>query len=131
MPNRVIECRHVGQAGELLTCFEFVSRGFEAFLNPFPGSAVDVLVNISPKQMIKIQVKATSSPDSRFGYRFHSKTEYLKTIDLFAFVALDIKKVLFVMADNHGGKDKNFTKGRFQEKASNSLDRVLREIGLG
>lgn len=147
----------LGQAGELLVCFDFVVRGFEAMVNPFPGSKADVLVNTARGGILRCQVKSTGGPKKitftpnmvgrgtektrvfgcasktkqkyRFGLGGGSAAYDAAGIDLFAFVALDAKEVLYLTtAELSNGNDrgkKAFGLQAFTSRAAGSLDRCL------
>jgi hypothetical protein len=134
--------RYVGRAAELPVCFDFVSRGYEAVVNDFPGAPTDVFAWVEG-ELVKIQVKGTQAPmllvrRNRFRLK-HKRTEYLQTVrkyrfglrgvaDLFAFVALDLRTVLYLPANQIGKGDKKFFgAATFAERAEGSLDRFLAE----
>lgn len=141
--------QYVGRAAELLVCFDFLCRGYEALAYDFPGSATDVLAVVDG-QFLRIQVKGTAGPilqvrRNRVRLK-HKKTEHLQTrlryqftlkgktsyavIDLFAFVALDSKSVLYVGSKGEkflSAEKKAFGAPTFAERAEGSLDRFLAE----
>lgn len=134
----------LGQAGELLVCFDFVVRGFEAVINPFPGAKADVLAQTTCGRVIRCQVKSTGAPivvaksggrgaktsrKYKFGLGGGSYTYDAAGVDLFAFVALDVRKTLYLTAqDLFNGNDRDkkaFGLQSFAAQAEGSLERCL------
>lgn len=146
-----------GQAGELLVCFDFVSRGYPAIINGFPGAPYDVIVDLGRGDIIRVQVKSTAKskiwgkgelareikydrkspqvlkkygrPKYKFGSGSKAGTDrYSKNkIDLFAFVAIDVKTAMYVSAQQITGSNKVFGAKSFVERAESSLDHFLAE----
>lgn len=163
--SKQVSSAHLGQAAELLVCFDFVSRGYDAVVNAFPGAKADITVDLGCGAPIRVQVKATARPKARIrkvrvfrkytktnstgqkvqfsGERFSQekrgkyvfafeKAKYLG-IDLFAFVAMDTKSVLYVPANaipNGKQKRKEFGAKSFAERAAGSLEQYLTELEI-
>lgn len=126
---RTISASQVGRAGEFLVCFEFLSRGFDAILNPISISGVDIFVLVSVRKFLKVQVKSTAKPYVNGSYRFDFHHEYpAREIDAFALVALDIRAVVFW--DGKLSFPRNYAIETFLEEAKGSTDRFLKSRNL-
>ena len=99
----------IGKAGEHLVCAELITKGYKAFLSD-QGLHYDVIVDIDGK-LIRVQVKTTRThryiPQRKIrtsAYLFNvrrmgkggRKNYGINDVDVFALVALDIKKIAFV-----------------------------------
>lgn len=103
----------IGKAGEYLVCADLISKGFIAYLSG-DGLHYDVIVDFNGK-LIKIQVKATRTikpiPQiknyskayifnvrrmGKGGKKYYNKND----VDIFALVALDIKKIAYILEEN-------------------------------
>lgn len=132
----------IGKAGEYLVAYEFSKLGFAAFVNPDPASPFDVIVSFGNK-FLTVQVKATTkrvlkkrlrcrpglSPywDKQVVYAFSSKGDRYENVDLVAYVALDISKVLYLKSPSLGFK-RRFGVKNFEKLAEGSLQRAVERI---
>jgi hypothetical protein len=140
-----ISSTHQAYAAELLVCFDFVSRGFNATVSSFPGCAYDVIVDTGSVPL-RVQVKSVfqaraacrrgALKELKNEYRFqlvnkHGESRLKRYIDnevdLFAFVVLSKQLVLYVETKNLQvtTKSKTFGVKSFDRKASDSLDVFL------
>jgi hypothetical protein len=107
--RRAIE---LGTAGEHIVCADLLLSGHRASLAS-PGLPYDVILDVDARPLIRIAVKSTeravarpSRPGSKARYHFGTRRAVLRTsmersrpaydradVDLFAFVALDIRGV--------------------------------------
>lgn len=98
----------LAKAGEHLAAFELMIRGINVTVAA-EGLPYDLLAEIDGT-IAKVQVKTASSPKDRGNYCFDLKCGSHKaakrsvaygpeSVDLFAIVALDIRKVAFIHAD--------------------------------
>ena len=92
----------IGRTGELLAAAALQTLGYHAI--SVSNKKYDLLVDYNNK-FIRVQVKACSAPRSRGSYEFKSahgasaKKKYSSDdVDVFAFVALDLRRVFFVEA---------------------------------
>lgn len=101
-----------GEAGEHLVCADLITQGYKAFLTR-QGFHYDVVVDFNNK-LIRIQVKTSRKPKP--GNKEYKTKAYLYNVrrmgkngrkqykeedtDVFAFVALDIKKIAYVKSKN-------------------------------
>ena len=137
---------HIGRAAELLVCFDFVIRGYNAVVASFPGSLYDVLVDCGRGTPLRVQVKATTAmrdardktsklrKELRFNLGHKAGVErYTKAgVDVFAFVAINDKSILYVFAEELTlkGKTKSYGIKSFKERAQGSLDQILMKVIL-
>ena len=99
----------IGTAGEHLVCADLILKGHKAFLSA-AGLHYDILTDLNGS-LIKIQVKTTRKPSPISLIKDRSKRylinirrmgkngrkEYTeKEVDVFAVVALDIKKIAYI-----------------------------------
>lgn len=140
--RKPITTQHSGAAGEHLVCFDFLARGLSGTINPFPGSPVDVFVEFK-HQIIGVQIKSTLKPEVNIKENGFKNLRYVfriarnssverygtKAVQLFAFVALDLRQVYYIAAEDVYGdgksKYKTFTVKSFALHAPDSLDRFL------
>lgn len=94
----------IGKAGEHLVCCDLIQQGFNAFLAD-QGLPYDVVADVGGR-LLRVQVKTTtklvSYQKSANVYRYATLTGRVptrideKTVDYFAFAALDIMKVAYL-----------------------------------
>ena len=80
----------------------------------FEGSQYDVVAEHDGR-FIKIQVKGTGSPKNKIGgaghitptYKFTVRDISIRNVDIIAFVAMDIEKILYVDASKSTGISKS------------------------
>lgn len=107
----------IGKAAEHIVCAELILLGFNAFLAD-AGLPYDLIVDLGAGGILRIQVKATlgqyKRKDGRVtAYRFglrkgrHYQRIPLGSVDAFAFVALNIRRVAYVHASQVLGRDGN------------------------
>lgn len=103
--------RNLARAAEHLVCSDILSRGLDAFLVG-EGLRYDLIAEVGGA-LRRIQVKSTGGIRLRavgeYGYsvyRFKHKEDlrlYIGDVDLFAFVALDRKLIVYVRPDELSG----------------------------
>lgn len=138
-----LRTENIGLAGELLVCTEFVRRGFEAIVNPFPGSASDVLVVLPSNRVLRVQVKAVrhltpyqvrDTVKNRYHFRFRDVrllNRYQRAgVDFFALVALDEMAVVFLTLPEarRRGMSVTYSKNSFLKHAANSIDNLIKKV---
>ena len=99
---------NLGKAAEHLVCADLLMRGYSAFLSD-QGLPYDVIINLADR-LVRVQVKATSKPKNPMpttrvsdGYFFHvrragrggERVYGSDEFDLFALVALDIRRIAY------------------------------------
>lgn len=119
----------LGDAGEILVCAELLLRGIRATFNPMAGAPYDVIGDFGEGQIFTVQVKTTSGPATSKGsrtstYRFSSNESSRIASNIFAFVAMDTKKVVFELTEDFRAS-RTFTIELFNKKAETSIDTVL------
>jgi hypothetical protein len=103
----------LAKAGEYLVAFEFVIRGLDVTIAA-EGLPYDLLVD-ADGHIIRVQVKTSSSPADDGRYSFNtmrcshkgakkSRRYTEKDVDLFAFVAADVRQIVFYPADQVVGQ---------------------------
>lgn len=97
-------CRFIGKAGEFLVCFDLTLQGFDVSLAS-RNHAYDIVADRGDR-IVRVQVR-TCSKMGNYGkqknvYRFSTRTgrhgvrrASAAAFDLYAFVALDIRKVAY------------------------------------
>ena len=100
-----VDCLKLGRIGELLAAAVLEQGGYSATI--VGGNKYDILAT-TDDDVFRVQVKSTRRPTSehgrkkssyvfRTGHGRSSKNAYKKnTIDMYALVALDIRRVLFL-----------------------------------
>jgi hypothetical protein len=118
-PNGLSRELQIGKAAEHIACADVLLQGFNAFLSD-QGLPYDLLVDVGGK-FVRVQVKGTrgaytkprGDAKARDGYRFGLRRgrDSLgridpRHVDVFAFVALDTRRVAYVrtsdLLDKHG-----------------------------
>lgn len=120
---------YLGDAGETMVCSELLVRGIRATFNPMAGSPYDVIGDFGDGQLFTIQVKSTSGlcrgPQARTStYRFSSPENAKVSCDIYAFVALDTKKIVFVLVDDVFSH-RTYSEPLFNRLAETSIDDSL------
>jgi hypothetical protein len=103
----------VAKAGEYLTAFELTARGFDVSIAA-EGLSYDLLAQIA-NRLLRVQVKTAARPvwDQRYVFQTqlgshkgpHRSRVYAgDDIDLFALVALDLKRVAFISRKDVEGR---------------------------
>ena len=100
----------IGKAAEHIACADLIMQGHNAFLSD-AGLPYDMIVDIGDK-LYRVQVKGTRQPlvrtdrpSNEVSYRFGTRRGRAygridaDAVDVFAFVALDIRKVAYVRTD--------------------------------
>ena len=123
---------YLGDAGETMVCAELLLRGVRATFNPMAGAPYDVIGDFGEGQIFTVQVKTTSGPATSKGsrtsaYRFGSNESSRISSSIFAFVAMDTKRVVFELTEDFRAS-RTFTIELFNKKAETSIDAVLCEI---
>lgn len=92
----------IGRTGELIAAAALEIIGYHAI--PVTGKKYDLLVDCGDR-FLRVQVKACASPRERGQYAFKSahgssaKKKYTEDdVDIFAFVALDVRRCMFLAA---------------------------------
>lgn len=92
----------IGRTGELIAAAALEIIGYHAI--PVSNKKYDLLVDCGDR-FLRIQVKACTSPRERGQYAFKSahgassKKKYTEDeVDIFAFVALDVRRCMFLAA---------------------------------
>jgi len=122
---------YLGDAGESLVCVELLVRGIKAACNIMAGAPYDIVADFGRGIVFTIQVKTTSGPcsskNSRTpGYRFSSTANSKNACDIFAYVAMDNRRVVFEMADRlTDSHSRGFSVDDFNRRSITSLDEVL------
>ncbi|HMJ53607.1 MAG TPA: group I intron-associated PD-(D/E)XK endonuclease [Polyangiaceae bacterium] len=108
----------IGKAAEHLVCAELILHGYNAFLTD-AGLPYDIMVDAG-NSLLRIQVKSSWSPYQRerdrgraptSSYRFSLRhgTRYRRMttsdVDVFAFVALDVRRIAYLRAEELFAKD--------------------------
>lgn len=101
----------IGKAAEHIACADLILQGFNAFMSD-AGLPYDILVDTGVK-VFRVQVKGTLKPffhptrtdkpkTYRFGLRVgrHYRRVTVGSIDTFAFVALDTRRVAYLCAED-------------------------------
>jgi len=119
----------LGDAGETLVCSELLTRGIRATFNPMSGSPYDVIADFGNGQIFAIQVKTTSGVATITGgktatYRFSSSEGSRVSCSIFAFVAMDIKAIVFELTEDFR-QSRTFSVDLFKRKAETSIDDCL------
>lgn len=135
--GRTLTRQMLGRAGELLVCLDFLKLGFAASIDGFPDSACDVIADLGGK-FLRVQVKTTGKPriyggKCATGYSFkwleRAKVRYTD-IDLMAFVAFDIGKVIYVpyqkILDERRSNQFSLASHKFESQGGN-LFQLLRD----
>jgi PD-(D/E)XK endonuclease len=108
-PISVSDELQIGKAGEHMVCADLLLQGFAASLVG-AGMPYDIVVDAGAR-ILRVQVKSTRRPYGhptrgpiayRFGTRVgrYSKRTPLDSVDVFAFVALDEKKIAYVRGES-------------------------------
>lgn len=94
----------VGHAAEHFVCYDLAKRGFRAVGNMFEGSPYDVVAEHDGR-LIKIQVKGTYGTKAKTSngsatptYKYCLTEVGVNNVDIIAYVALDVERVLYVDA---------------------------------
>ena len=104
----------VGAAGEHLVCFDLWAMGHRAY-QVDRRLAYDVVLDTNSR-LYRVQVKSTrrpacfvrNTPRSETGYRFHARSSRRRhdkvydhsTVDIFAFAAIDIRRVAYMLPNS-------------------------------
>lgn len=97
------------------------------------SSSIDVFVLVTPENFLRIQVKSSSKPikiNDRpvLSYTFSGHRHPGKEVDAFAFVALDIRAIIFTPPEVSFSK--RFTVDSFLKESRGSIDRFLKSRNL-
>ncbi len=109
----------IGKAAEHLVCCDLILQGYSAFLAD-QGLPYDILVDVNGL-ILRCQVKSTLAEARRWNdnnahaYRFQMKrpnhcarrTVPVSSLDLLAFVALNVRRIAYFTAEELRGKEDN------------------------
>jgi hypothetical protein len=125
--------KHNGAAGEYLVCAALEQHGVSAALPAVNTAEYDFIGDFGRGNFFTIQVKSTSCatearPGDTPAYRFRGLPANPDACDVYAFVALDTGKVVFMLAQKFSQGGKNFKRVHFEAEALVSVQNVLQTL---
>lgn len=147
MTAQVLSKRLCGHAAEHLVCYDLAKRGVCAVSNPIEGAPYDIVADYNGV-LIRIQVKGTISPKlnhsyrvltgtgevkkypNRPKYRFHVKQNQLRSVELIAFVAVDLGTIVYRKAEDIGATTSEVHVGveQMQSGCDAAISRLLSDL---
>jgi hypothetical protein len=124
----------IGDAGETMVCSELLLRGIKATYNPMAGSPYDIIGDFAGGNLFKIQVKSVSGATASTGqrrrsavYKFSMNGKSYLSCDIFAYVAIDSKKIVFELGTNKP-PTQTFNTDVFDRLSKTSIDNILHKL---
>lgn len=123
----------IGDAGETMVCSELLLRGIKATYNPMAGSPYDIIGDFGGGNLFKIQVKSASGFAAAGGqrrsplYKFSMNGKSYLSCDIFAYVVIDSKKIVFELGTNKP-PTQNFNTDVFDRLSKTSIDDILHKL---
>lgn len=125
----------IGKSGEHLVCFELSRRGIRCACNVIEMSPFDVIGDLGNGKLFTIQVKTTACAtrdkkreNDTPSYKFAGLPIKRDRFDVFAFVGLDKRIVMFEIANYVNGSSRSFPSPTFAEIAEGSINRVISDL---